>query len=308
LTSEEFENYVEKNDVGLVNFIKPYSRVCQEFNPEYENATRVLKERGIMLAAVDCAKEGQLCRRYDVDLYPTLKIFRSLDESPDLYTGARTSEEIVSFMVKQSYPLISKLDNAAMDAFKAAESTTVIGFLAENDQSALAEIIKAAEELRGHSIFGTINDLIESRKENVITPSLIVYKDFGTVKRVLTGEFKAENILRFVRIASLPLIGDLNAGNYAYYVATSLPIAYIFMDTSMDHQSLIMQLEPVAKDYTGTLNFATADINTFPGLAASCGLKKDQVPALAIHDLVRREKYLFPPNNAISEASIRRFI
>lgn len=61
---------------------------CQALAPEYEEAASKLVEKKIPLVKVDCTEEAQLCKKHDVDGYPTLKIFRGIDDV-SVYTGAR---------------------------------------------------------------------------------------------------------------------------------------------------------------------------------------------------------------------------
>ena len=66
-----------------------YSGHCKALAPEYEEAATTLKEKNIKLAKVDCTEQADLCKEYGVEGYPTLKIFRGLDNPPAAYSGAR---------------------------------------------------------------------------------------------------------------------------------------------------------------------------------------------------------------------------
>jgi protein disulfide-isomerase A1 len=61
---------------------------CKALAPEYEEAATTLKEKDIPLVKVDCTAEGDLCKDYGVEGYPTVKVFRGLDNIKP-YTGAR---------------------------------------------------------------------------------------------------------------------------------------------------------------------------------------------------------------------------
>lgn len=71
--------------------------MCVYIAPEYEDAATKLKET-VPLAKVDCTENQDLCQKYDVRGYPTLKVFRKGETSE--YKGSRKSDGIVSYMQK----------------------------------------------------------------------------------------------------------------------------------------------------------------------------------------------------------------
>lgn len=71
----------------------PWCGHCKALAPEYEEAATTLKEKGIKLAKIDCTEETDLCGKYGVEGYPTLKVFRGL-ETDDItaYKGQRKAD------------------------------------------------------------------------------------------------------------------------------------------------------------------------------------------------------------------------
>ena len=88
LKVDTFKDFIAENDLVLAEFFAPWCGHCKALAPEYEEAATTLKEKNIPLAKVDCTSEGDLCKDYGIEGYPTIKVFRGLDNVKP-YTGAR---------------------------------------------------------------------------------------------------------------------------------------------------------------------------------------------------------------------------
>ncbi len=93
----------------------PLTLLIPSLAPHYEEAATTLKGENIKLAKVDCTKEETVCKQYDVQGYPTLKVFRKGE--PTNYNGPREAEGIVAYMRKQALPAVSVLTTDDHDEF-----------------------------------------------------------------------------------------------------------------------------------------------------------------------------------------------
>ena len=78
----------------IILVFAPWCGHCKALAPEYEEAATTLKEKGIKLVKVDCTEEADLCQTHGVEGYPTLKIFRGLDNVAP-YKGQRKADAYV---------------------------------------------------------------------------------------------------------------------------------------------------------------------------------------------------------------------
>lgn len=307
LTKDTFPDFVKENDLVLAEFFAPWCGHCKALAPEYEEAATTLKEKNIKLAKVDCTEEADLCQSFGVEGYPTLKVFRGPDNvSP--YSGARKAPAIVSYMTKQSLPAVSILTAETLPDFKTADKVVLVAYFAADDNASNTTFTTVAEKLRDDYLFGASSDAEVAKAEGVEFPSLVLYKSFDEGKAVFSEAFDVEAIEKFAKTTSIPLIGEVGPETYAGYMATGIPLAYIFAETEEERTTLSTALRDVAELYRGKVSFATIDAKAFGAHAGNLNLKADIFPAFAIQDTVNNKKFPFDQEAKITAELIGKFV
>jgi protein disulfide-isomerase A1 len=215
---------------------------------------------------------------------------------------------IVSYMTKQSLPAVSILTKDTIEDFKTADKVVLVAYFDADDKESNSTFTTVAEKLRDSYLFGASSDAALAKSEDVTFPSVVLYKSFDEGKSVFTESFDAEAIEKFANTASIPLIGEVGPETYAGYMATGIPLAYIFAETEEERNSLSAALKPVAEKHRGAVSFATIDAKAFGAHAGNLNLKADQFPAFAIQDTVNNKKYPFDQDSEITEAAIGKFV
>lgn len=100
VTEQNFKDEVLKHPgVVLVEFFAPWCGHCKSLTPEYDKAATTLK--GVAkLVALDATAATSLAQKYQIQGFPTLKMFGADKKSPSDYQGGRTADDIVTSVMK----------------------------------------------------------------------------------------------------------------------------------------------------------------------------------------------------------------
>ncbi|PNY23921.1 Protein disulfide-isomerase, partial [Tolypocladium capitatum] len=307
LTKDTFKDFIKSNDLVLAEFYAPWCGHCKALAPEYEEAATSLKAKNIRLAKVDCTEEADLCKEYEVEGYPTLKIFRGAENiSP--YNGPRKAPAITSYMVKQSLPAVSVLSKDTLGDFKTADQVVLIAYIAADDKASKETFTTVAESLRDDYLFGAVNDAAVAEAEGAKFPSIVLYKSFDEGKNDFKGKFDVDAIKKFAKTSATPLVGEVGPDTYANYMSAGLPLAYIFSETQEERDDLSKALKPIAEKFKGKVNFATIDAKQFGAHANNLNLKSDKFPSFAIQDTAKNQKFPFDQEKEITHDNIAKFV
>lgn len=307
LTGETFNDFVKEHELVLAEFYAPWCGHCKALAPKYEEAATELKSKNIPLVKVDCTAEEELCRTYEVDGYPTLKVFRGPD-SHKAYGGARQTDSIVSYMTKQSMPAVSILTEETLEDFKTMDKIVIVGYIGSDDKTANKSFTAFAESQRDNYLFGASNDAALAKTEGAKQPSIVLYKDFDEKKAVYDGKLDEEAILKWVKIASTPLVGELGPETYSKYMAAGIPLAYIFAETAEEREQFAEEFRPIAEKHRGEINIVTLDAKAFGAHAGNLNLEPEKFPAFAIQETDKNSKYPYDQSKKIDAKEIGKFI
>jgi len=113
LQEATFDTVVKKFPAVMVKFYAPWCGHCKAMAPAYEKAARRLKKAADetsdtvanpRLAKVDATVEKDLAKKYEVQGFPTLMVFKD-GEMFGAYHGGRDKDDLVSYMQTFSLPM-----------------------------------------------------------------------------------------------------------------------------------------------------------------------------------------------------------
>lgn len=307
LDAATFDDHIKAQPVTLVEFFAPWCGHCKQLVPEYEKTATALKGQA-SVAKVDCTEERELCNRFDVQGFPTLKLFRNDNSAPTDYELARKADAMTKFVIKQMTPAYRELKSSE-ELTKATESAVfvVVGFVSSDDQTSRDAFTSAAKTLRNDFDFVLVTDAaLIAEKKIASLPAVMIYRNFDEPEISKTDEFTADSIGKFVTENSLPVLGVIGPENYQKYVGRALPLLWLFVNFE-EHESAVSAVAEVAKQFRKSLLFAKLDGVKWADHSKNFGLS-GVPPGIVIEDRDKRKNYIYPQTESITAPLLADFV
>ena len=88
-----------------MEFYAPWCGHCKSLAPEYAKAAKIL-DGVVKVVAVDATQHESLAQKYQIQGFPTLKVFGADKRAPEDYQGERTADGIVTHAMKAASSLV----------------------------------------------------------------------------------------------------------------------------------------------------------------------------------------------------------
>jgi protein disulfide-isomerase A6 len=106
LGANDFDKEVMKYPgVVIVEFYAPWCGHCKQLAPEYEKAAKIL-DGVVKVVAVDATVHESLAQKYQIQGFPTIKVFGADKKKPVDYQGQRTADALVSEGMRAANQLV----------------------------------------------------------------------------------------------------------------------------------------------------------------------------------------------------------
>ncbi|XP_037307800.1 protein disulfide-isomerase A3 [Pungitius pungitius] len=320
-TDDDFDARIGDHGLALVEFFAPWCGHCKRLAPEYEVAATRLKGL-VALVKVDCTSSTNICSKYGVSGYPTLKIFRDGEETGP-YDGPRTADGIVGFLKKQAGPASVELkSDADLAKYTSDPDASVVGFFADAKSTAQAEFMKAASALRDSYRFAHTNSEALLQSHGVDGEGIVLFRpprlnnkfEESSVK-YSEDVFTNSKIKKFIQENIFGICPHMTEDNKDQLRGKDLLVAYYDVDYEKNPKgsnywrNRVMKVAKGFLDQGKKLNFAVASRSAFSQEVSEFGMdgSSGEVPQVAIRT-GKGDKYVMAEEFSRDGKALERFL
>ena len=304
LTDATFDKAIEKYENILVLFYAPWCGHCKKFHPEYEKAATTLRKENLYLAKVDATVEKKLAERFEIQGFPTVKLFI---KGKDIeYTGGRKESEVVNWMRKKTGPPTKTISTEEeLDKFIKSEDVSLVYF--GNKKEEIEDFSNVARKNEDFQFAVVENEAVI--KKHTKPGTIVLFKDFDERKNELTN-FKEKDIETFINKYSSPKVMKFDEKAAQLIFGKEVPAIMLYASEKSDKWAEYQKLmKIVSEKINGKLKVVLTDIKE--GMAARLaeyiGIKESDLPTVRIAD-TRGDLKKYNMEGEINEANILKFV
>lgn len=289
LTSKTFDGTISKEELVLVKFFAPWCGHCKSMAEDFSKAATALKGKAV-LADVDATVEESLALKYNVEGFPTLKLFMNGKELTD-YKGGRDYDSMVKFVENAKKPAFELVNTKAEhDDFiqQNKGSNALVGVsLSEANKAELTKASFALRDLFPDTLaFAAAKDAsVSSHLAGAAADTFVFLRTEGDEVAASTyNEKEHESIEAFVKTVALPTFTEFTQENADLYTELTQPIIVGFFaadKVASDPNFAVLKSVAHKMKGNGKVNFVWVDGDTLSSFKEYVGLKSAVIPICA---------------------------
>jgi len=155
------------------------------------------------LAKVDATEEKKLAERFGVQGFPTLFFFKGGEKTD--YTGGRTSDTIVSWILKKSGPPSAQVTCATLKE-KVTDNKFVIAYFGAESDDLFKNVHVSYANSEDKIQFVHTDDAACAAEHGATAQSIVFFRKFESNTNVYTGACDKDSLVAFVKPLMVPTV------------------------------------------------------------------------------------------------------
>lgn len=308
LNGENFQKALDHFDNIIVEFYAPWCGHCKAFAPDYVKIASILKDKGqnVACAKVDAPEEQDLIEKYDIQGFPTLKLFRK-DKKPDSYQGFRSVDTLVDWITRKIGPAAVALeDDESAEKFKDSAEVVIIAYVkdpASNESLTFSDVADQYDDYK----FAITHLESVSQKLGFTKEGIKLFKKFDEGEVDYDADLKSVlELKKFVQANSLPLVVTFDQRNAQKIFGGDIKAHNLLFISKSDPKTpaVLEELAKSAKEFKAKVLFVVidSDQDEHERIIEYFGLKKDELPGLRFIKLQEEmTKYKYPHDELVAD-------
>ncbi|KAJ9560213.1 hypothetical protein OSB04_005373 [Centaurea solstitialis] len=207
LDESNFDSAISSFDYIFVDFYAPWCGHCKRLSPELDKAAPMLSglTKPIVIAKVNADKYSRLASKYEIDGFPTLKVF--MHGVPTEYNGPRKSDLLVRYLRKFVAPDVTVLESdSAITEFVEAAGTAFPIFIGFGlDESAISNLAIKYKKNAWFSVAKDFSEKTMALYDFDKVPALLALHPSFNEQSIFYGPFEDKFLGEFIQQSLLPL-------------------------------------------------------------------------------------------------------
>ncbi|KAJ8760416.1 hypothetical protein K2173_015083 [Erythroxylum novogranatense] len=288
LDESNFDSAISTFDYIFVDFYAPWCGHCKRLSPELDAAALILAKLKdpVIIAKVNADKYTHLASKYDVDGYPTLKIF--MHGVPVDYYGPRKSDLLVRYLKKFVAPDVAVLqsDIAIRDFVEAAGTYFPIFIGFGLNETKIANIAIKYKRKAWFSVAVDFSEDIMVHYDFDKVPALISLHPSYNEQHTFYGPFEEDFLDEYIMQNFLPLVVPMNHDTLKILKDDKRKIVLTIVEDESDERSQnLMKLLKAAASANRDLVFGYVGVKQWADFAETFGVdKKTKLPTMVVWD------------------------
>lgn len=286
-----------------------YSGHCKKLAPEYAAAAKVLSENdpAYPLAKVDATEQKKLAERFGIQGFPTLLFFKNGNKME--YTGGRTKDAIVQWVIKKSGPPSTLADCDTIKK-KVAESKFLLAFFgSENDALFKDAHVPTAESEDKIAFFHTA-DAACAQHYNVQAPGIVFFRKFEEEQNRYTGAADKDELQKWFKPLMVPTLFKFTEDEIEAIFGQQQNTLILFRKESQANEEFVKQFEAASKLNKGKMLFSYSDgtVDIQEKLADFMGVQEADLPTLRCITPQKMAKYRFEDTPSLTAEKVGAWV
>ncbi|KAI3980689.1 hypothetical protein MKX01_025254 [Papaver californicum] len=212
LTDNNFEKNVGQDRYAFINFYWPGFLICERLDSQFEKLAENIgmANQSVLIGKVDCEKNWNVCKRYEITVWPTLKWFYKGSLKPREYDG-QWKVEFLSDFVNIEAEADLKIETVPSNLVVLTDSNFDEVVLDETKET-FEEI---ATEMKSPYVVATLDAVkyrdISNKYGITRTPTLKIF--FKDDKTGLFGQGGGNSTITNRELEDLPTLNFITKGN-----------------------------------------------------------------------------------------------